>query len=71
MLKTFVKHTRPHTIFDAENEEHRRAYFTYINSRSWDGCKFRFIVEEPYVDLPTNIDRKMISYYIAREFEKS
>lgn len=69
MLKTFLI-SRPYAVFDATNADHRRAYKQYLDTNSWAECPYQFICEEPYLDLPSNINQKLIVYYMAQEFKK-
>ena len=70
MLKSFLL-SRPYAIFDAENPKHRLAYKKYLETSSWAHCDFQFVLEEPFLDLPHNIDHKMVRYYINNEFKKT
>jgi len=67
MLKTFLL-SRPYAVFDASNKEHRQAYYDYLTTKSWHGCKFQFVLEEPFLDLPSNVNQKMVEYYVQEEF---
>jgi len=69
MLKTFSL-TRQYVLFDAANKEHRLAYRDFIKTNSWSNTKFKFILEEPYLDLPSCINFKLVQYYLDREFVK-
>jgi len=51
--------SRPWTVFDAANKEHRRWYNPY-----------RFIVPEDHGDLITMCQRALVRYYVAHEFDK-
>jgi len=62
MLKSFIK-TRPHVVFEAGNSDHRSAYFEYLSTGKWGNSAFRFILEEPYLDLPACISAKMVKYF--------
>jgi len=68
MLKTFLL-SRPYAVFDASDKEHRRAYYNFIKTKSWHNCPFQFVLEEPYFDLPSNINQKMVEYYMKQEFK--
>jgi len=70
MLKTFLL-SRPATLFDATNVEHRKAYFEYLVTRTWAGCHFQFVLEEPFLDLPSCINHKMVQHYAGQEFSKT
>jgi hypothetical protein len=62
MLKSFVT-SRPHVVFEPDNVDHRSAYFTFLSTGRWANSPYRFILEEPYVDLPTCINTKMMRYF--------
>lgn len=68
MLKTFLL-SRPYAVFNASDKEHRRAYYNFINTKSWHNCPFQFVLEDPYFDLPSNINQKMVEYYMKEEFK--
>ena len=70
MLKTFLL-SRPYTVFDAENQEHRRAYFNFLKTNTWADCAYQFVLEEPYLDLPSCINYKMVQYYVRKEFKSN
>lgn len=70
MLKTFLI-SRPYAVFDANNADHRRAYRHYLETNSWADCPYQFICETPYIELPANINQKLVEYYIGKEFKKS
>lgn len=67
MLKSFLLR-RPHALFDPDNEQHRRAYYDYLKTNSWNGCPYHFVLEEPFLDLPSSINYKMVLYYTNKEF---
>jgi hypothetical protein len=69
MLKTFLI-SRPYAIFDATNADHRRAYVRYLKTNSWADCPYQFICEHPYIELPANINQKLVEYYLALDFKK-
>lgn len=69
MLKTWLL-TRPYALFDASNPLHRQAYFDYIQTKSWVGCPYQFVLEEPYLELPSCINQKMVEYYMGQEFAR-
>jgi hypothetical protein len=60
---------RPLVAFDPHNKDHRRYYAEYLEYKGWGLCPVRFICpEDSGSDLPTMIQRSLISYYIDREF---
>jgi hypothetical protein len=61
---------RPYVVFDPTNKDHRK-WFSYFNElRSWGHCPVRFIIEDDHGDLITMIQRKLIQYYVDKEFKK-
>ena len=55
--------------FDPYNKDHRRYYAEFLERGGWGRCPVRFICpEDSGSDLPTMIQRSLISYYIDREF---
>jgi hypothetical protein len=68
MLKTWVIHNRPYAVFDAANQEHRRAYREFLRTKSWANCPYQFVLEDPYFDLVANITYKLVDYYTKQEF---
>jgi hypothetical protein len=69
MLKTWTLR-RPTVVFDAANQSHREAFYEFFRRGTWGGCKFNFVLEEPYSDLITNIHYKITDWYMQREFDK-
>jgi hypothetical protein len=69
MLKSFLL-SRPYAIFDATNVEHRREYQNYLKTGTWANCKFQFVLEEPFLDLPNSINDKLVRHYMNIEFKK-
>jgi hypothetical protein len=59
---------RPWTIFDPAIKSHRRWYSEFVTHRGWGNCPYRFIVPEDHGDLITMIQRKLVEYYVQREF---
>jgi len=68
MLKSFLLCDRPYAVFDAANPEHRAAYAEFLKKRTWEGCPYKFVLEEPYIDLPANINHRLVEYYLGKEF---
>lgn len=60
---------RPLVAFDPYNKDHRRYYAEYLEVGGWGHCPVRFICpEDSGLDLPSMIQRSLISYYVDREF---
>ena len=55
--------------FDPYDKDHRRYYAEYMEYGGWGRCPVRFICPEDYgMDLPTMIQKRLIEYYVDREF---
>jgi hypothetical protein len=59
---------RPWTAFDAGNKQHRKWFKEFQSTGTWGRCPVRFIISDDQGDLVTMIQRRLISYYTAREF---
>lgn len=62
--------SRPWTVFDPAVKVHRHWYYEYVKHNTWGRCPYRFIVPEDHGDLITMIQRKLVEYYVQREFKK-
>ena len=60
---------RPWVAFDAENKDHRRWFAEFQTSGTWGQCPVRFIIADEQGDLLTMIQRRLIRYYVAKEFK--
>lgn len=61
---------RTWVAFDAENEDHRKWFNDFQEKRSWGHCPVRFIMPDDRAgDLVTLIQRKLIDYYVGKEFK--
>lgn len=60
--------SRPWTVFDPTNKDHRRWYAEFQKYGTWGRCPVRFMVTEDQGDLITMIQRKLIEYYVKKEF---
>lgn len=61
---------RPYTAFDPTNRDHRRWYHEFVKHRTWGRCPYRFIVPDDHGNLITMIQRKLVEYYVYREFKR-
>ena len=59
---------RPYVAFDVDNRDHRRWFANFTRERSWGSCPVRFVVNDDNGDLISLIQRKLIQYYVDREF---
>lgn len=60
---------RPFTVFDANNKEHRQWFADFNKNRTWSHCPVRFVVDDDQGDLITMIQRKLIQFYVDKEFK--
>jgi hypothetical protein len=70
MLDRLFMHTRPVVVFDPANPVHRKAASTYIRTGGWGKVPMKFLLENPYLDVPTMIHARLIDYYLGLEFGK-
>jgi len=60
---------RPLVEFDVDKKEHRRLFNGFLRTASWGHCPYRFIVPDmEQFDLVTAIERRMLAFYMDREF---
>ena len=60
---------RPWVNFDAENKDHRRWFALFQQHGNWGHCPVRFVVSDDSGDLLGMIRRKLIEFYVAKEFK--
>jgi hypothetical protein len=63
-------HGRPFVAFDVEDKNHRRYFAQFQRMGTWGRCPVRFIIADDHGDLITMIQRRLINYYVSREFGK-
>lgn len=61
---------RPYVIFDPKNKDHRRWFHEFQEFRTWGHCPVRFIIPDDHGDLVTMCQRRLIDYYVTKEFGK-
>ena len=59
---------RPWIAFDASKKDHRRWFAEFQRSGTWGKCPVRFIIPDEDGDLVTLCQRRLIEYYVEREF---
>ena len=59
---------RPWVVFDPANKDHRRWFAQFQRESTWGHCPVRFVIDDDNGDLITMIQRKLIAYYVDREF---
>jgi hypothetical protein len=62
--------SRPWVVFDPTIKVHRRWYAEFHHSGTWGRCPVRFMVADDQGDLVTMIQRRLIEYYVQKEFAK-
>ena len=63
---------RPHVIFDVNNADHRKYFFDFVKSTTWCNCPVRFVLEDQgQADFVATMQRRVLEYYMAREFTKA
>lgn len=68
---TRIQHSgRPWVNFDPTNKEHRRWFAEFQRLGNWGACPVRFILADNDADLVSMINRRLITYYVNREFNK-
>lgn len=60
---------RPWVNFDAANKQHRNWFAQFQRNGTWGKCPVRFIIADDAGDLLTMIRRRLIDYYVDREFK--
>ena len=60
--------SRPWVAFDSSNKEHRRYFAEFQRTGTWGRCPVRFIIPDDSGDLITMIQRRLIDFYVQREF---
>ena len=63
--------SRPWTVFDPKNKDHRKQYNTFMKHKTWGKCPYRFIIIDDHSVLITGIQRSMIEYYLSKEFKNT
>ena len=60
---------RPWVAFDATDLQHRAWFAEFRKLGTWGKCPVRFIIPDDHGDLITMIQRRLIDYYVGKEFE--
>jgi hypothetical protein len=61
-------HGRPWVNFDPGNRDHRMWFADFQRNGTWGRCPVRFYITDDAGDLLTMIQRRLIEYYVKREF---
>jgi hypothetical protein len=70
-MSLLALNSRPWTVFDPANKNHRRWYWEFVQSGTWGRCPHRFIVPDDQGDLITMIQRSLVKHYVNKEFIKA
>jgi hypothetical protein len=60
---------RPIVEFDVNKRQHREDYARFLASGSWGHCPVRYELNESCGELSGAIQRKLLDYYVGREFK--
>jgi hypothetical protein len=60
---------RPWVVFDAKNKSHRQWFADFQRKSTWGHCPVRFVVADDHGDLITMIQRRLIEFYVDKEFK--
>jgi hypothetical protein len=63
--------SRPYVVFDATNKKHRKWFAEFQSKHTWGKCPVRFVVDDENGDLVTMIQRRLIDYYVFKEFGRN
>lgn len=62
-------HSRPWTVFDPANKDHRRWYNEFVQHSTWGRCPYKFIIPDDSGDLITMCQRALVKHYVETEFK--
>lgn len=60
---------KPMVVFDVKNKEHRQYFHNFLNNWKWSACPVRFIIDDDSEDLVHCISKKIMNYYLKKEFD--
>ena len=64
-------HGRTWVAFEPGNKDHRRWFAEFQRFGTWGRCPVRFIIPDDHGDLITMIQRRLIEYYVNKEFNRT
>jgi len=62
---------RPWVAFEATDPQHRAWFAEFRKLGTWGKCPVRFIIADDHGDLITMIQRRLIDYYVSKEFDST
>lgn len=69
MYSESVLKPRVRIHFDPSNNEHVEDYAKFLKNSNWkDGCKY--LLEQPFHDIPTMINNKLIRHFLIPYLKK-
>ena len=63
--------SKPLTVFDPSNKQHRSHYAAFLRCRSWARCPVKFILNVDHDNLLKMIQAELTTYYLTQEFTES
>jgi hypothetical protein len=63
--------SRPWTVFNPGNEDHRRYYYDFVATGTWGRCPVRFVIPDAQGDLISMIQRNLIKWYVTNKFKST
>lgn len=69
MNKLLLLNSRPVTVFDVTNKDHRKSYYNFLKYSTWGRSSYQFILEPGFEDVPTMCRYQLCEYYVGREFD--
>jgi len=64
MYRSSALIVKPRIPFDPANRQHQLDFAEFIKYNNWrSGC--RYLLEDPYEDIPSMIKDKLLSHYMA------
>jgi hypothetical protein len=62
---------RPWVAFEASDPQHRAWFAEFRKLGTWGKCPVRFIIADDHGDLITMIQRRLIDFYVSKEFDST
>jgi hypothetical protein len=68
-MSSLYLNARPWTVFNPDNDDHRRYYYDFVSTGTWGRCPVRFVVPEAHGDLISMIQRSLIKWYVIQRIQ--
>lgn len=60
---------KPRVLFDPSDKKHLLDYAQFLKYSNWkNGCQY--LLEDPYMDIPTMINEKIVNHFLSDYVEK-